>query len=71
MTTQRLWEHTIRVGRRAFDCLVIEGEMNGAPVKTWFSAMVPVGPVKWEKGDTTTTLVDLGDDLKTRPAPPK
>jgi len=70
-TTTRLWEHTLRLGRRALDCLVIEGDLNGAPVKTWYCALIPVGPVKWEMGDTTTTLVEMGDDAKTRPAPPK
>ncbi len=71
MTTSRLWEHTIRVGRRSLDCLVIEGDVDGAPVKTWYSALIPAGPVKWEMGDTMTTLVEMGDDASTRPAPPK
>jgi hypothetical protein len=71
LTTKRLWEHTIRFGRRAIDCLVVEGEVNGTPFKMWYSAVLPIGVVKMELSQTTTTLVDFGDDASKRPPIPQ
>jgi hypothetical protein len=70
MMATRLWAHEALVGRRTVDCLVVEGTVNGQPFKQWFSASLPV-PVKMEMGDTTTTLVGLGDDASARPPLPK
>ena len=71
VTTTRLWEHTTRIGRRSFDCLVIEGTANGQPVKRWYSALFPTGEVRIEIGDSTSMFVDLGDDATKRPPLPK
>jgi hypothetical protein len=70
-TSKRLWEHTIRFGLRAIDCLVVEGESNGTPIKYWFTATLPIGIVKEETTGKTLSLVDFGDDLSTRPPVPK
>jgi hypothetical protein len=71
VTTTRLWEHTTKIGRRSFDCLVIEGTANGQPVKRWYSALFPTGEVRIEAGDSISMFVDLGDDATKRPPIPK
>lgn len=69
--SRRLWEHTIRFGKRAVDCLVVEGESNGAPYKFWYSAALPIGIVKEEAGGKVTSLIDFGDDASKKPPLPK
>ena len=69
--TTRLWDHTARIGRRSFDCLVVEGTVNGQPVKRWYCSAFPMGEVRLELGDTTSMFVDFGDDAAKRPPLPK
>lgn len=73
--TQRVWEHSPRVNGRLFECLVVEGEIEGGSgrqsLKTWFCSSLPLGAVKIETGATSVTLVDHGDDWAQRPPFPK
>jgi hypothetical protein len=72
---KRFWDHTLRIGSRRLDCLVIEGERAGdvglLPVKTWYSTGVPGGVVREETFDGSLTLVDAGEDWAARPPFPK
>jgi len=65
----RLWEHTLRVGNRSFDCLVIESELEGSGrrSKAWYSPAYPLGLVRVESDRGTSALVDSGDAWASRP----
>jgi hypothetical protein len=71
MIADRLWDHTVRVGGRSFDCLVVEGSRGGARFKLWYCAQVPAGLIKLDLGDASLSLVDFGDDVAKRPPVPK
>ena len=71
LSVDRLWDHTVRVAGRSYDCLVVEGVRNGARYKLWYSSRAPAGTVRLETGDGATLLVDQGDDASTRPPLPK
>ena len=74
-STLRVWEHQPRVSGRSYECLVVEGEIQGAAgrqsLKTWFAHGLPLGALKIETGSTTVSLIDQGDDWAQRPAFPK
>jgi hypothetical protein len=72
---RRLWEHTIKVKARKFDCLVVEGdaEVGGKhiPTKSWYCPSFPMGALRVETSDRSITLLDTGDDWSKRPPFPK
>lgn len=69
-TTTKVWEYSMRIKNRTFDCLVVEGTAGQTPVKTYYSAL-PLQMVRQERGGESTVLVDFGDDWSKRPAFPK
>jgi WD40 repeat protein len=70
-----LWENTVKIKGRDFECLVVEGNWKGvggggnntAKIKTWFCPLLPVRTVKWEREGTSGTLIDFGKDWSQRP----
>jgi len=70
----KLWEHTLKIKGREFDCLVVEAELKSGEtaegIKTWFTSAVPTGAVRVEREGTSTNLVDFGPDWTRRPPPP-
>jgi hypothetical protein len=68
-TPAKVWEYTMRVKGRSFDCLVVEGMLNNKPVKTYYTAL-PIQSIRQEKAGDSTVLVDFGDDWSKRPAFP-
>jgi hypothetical protein len=75
VTPRRLWEHTIKVRARKFDCLVVEGEAvvggRQVPTKSWYCPSYPMGALRVETPDRSISLVDTGDDWSKRPPFPK
>ncbi len=75
LTARRVWEHTLRINQRSFECLVVEAtiEKNAAvvsTVKTWFSPQVPMGFVREERAGQVRSVVAWGMDWARRPAFP-
>jgi hypothetical protein len=71
LTTRRVWEHSLRIQGRPFECLVVESELDRGGVKSWIkiwhSGELPMGTLRSESGGTSTSLVDMGDDWSKRP----
>src|SRR5206468_9214266 len=70
-TAARVWEHTIKVKSTPLDCLVVEGQLAGKGVKTWYCGSVPLHVVRRESEAESFALIDLGGDWSKRPAFPK
>jgi hypothetical protein len=69
---KQIWNHTLDIDRRSFDCLVVETEVqkDGKPVsslKTWYTPEVPMGYLRQEQPDRVTSVVRWGMDWATRP----
>jgi hypothetical protein len=69
VVAQRVWEHTLRVGSRTYDCLVVEARVEGSGrlTKTWYSPAYPLGIVRVESERGSVALVASGDGWTTRP----
>ncbi len=67
----RVWEHTITVGNRDFDCLVVEARQgDGNILKTWYCPSYPLKTVRIEReGVLLESLVGWGGSWTSRPAP--
>ncbi len=67
----RVWEHTINVGDRSFDCLVVESrESGGGLLKAWYCPSYPLRTLRLERdGALLEALVDSGYDWAARKAP--
>ncbi|HEX7897813.1 MAG TPA: B-box zinc finger protein [Planctomycetota bacterium] len=67
----RLWEHTIRLSDRSFDCLVIESRLGeGRLLKSWYCPTYPLKTVRVERdGTLLEALVDCGYNWTSRQAP--
>ena len=75
MTARRVWEHTLRVKNRSFDCLVVEAQLDSGgtsrTIKSWYCAAVPMGLIQQEREGESMALIDFGDNWSKRPAFPK
>ena len=65
----KVWEYSMRVKGRSFDCLVVEGMADKKPVKSYYAAL-PIGMIRQEKPGESTVMIDFGDDWTKRPAFP-
>jgi len=68
----RLWEHTVRLGDRSFDCLVVESrQSDGRLLKSWYCPTYPLKIVRLERdGALVEALVECGSAWASR-QPPK
>jgi len=66
-----VWEHTLKVKGKEFECLVIEAELKfkdkAVPSKTWFCPTVPTHNLRIVSEGDTMELIDFGADWSTRP----
>lgn len=66
-----VWEHTLKVKGKEFECLVIEAELKfkdkSVSSKTWFCPTVPTHNLRIVSEGDTMELIDFGADWATRP----
>jgi hypothetical protein len=66
----KVWDHTLKVKGREFDCLVVEVQWKSGDqtreVKTWHCSDLP-NPLRIETDETSTIIVDFGSDWSKRP----
>jgi len=62
----KVWEYSMHVKGRSFDCLVVEGMADKKSVKTYY-APLPIGMIRQEKPGESTVLIDFGEDWAKRP----
>jgi hypothetical protein len=67
----RLWEHTVRLRDRSFDCLVVESRESGGHLsKAWYCPTYPLRIVRLERdGNLVEALVEYGSAWASRKAP--
>jgi hypothetical protein len=68
-SANKVWEYSMTVKGRSFDCLVVEGLLDNKPVKTYYASL-PIQMIRREKAGESTVLVDFGEDWAKRPAFP-
>jgi hypothetical protein len=73
LLVNKVWDNTIRVKGREFDCLVVEAELKlgnqTVAIKTWFCGGLP-RPVRIESEEMSSVLVDFGTVWSKRPTIP-
>jgi tetratricopeptide (TPR) repeat protein len=70
LTPKTIWDHTLRIKGREFDCMVVEAESkegdNTFRIKTWYSTGLP-RPLRIETDEESIVLVDFGTSWSERP----
>lgn len=70
LSPTKVWDHTLKIKGREFECLVVEGDLSiggqSSPLKRWNTSGLP-RPIREEREGEASVLVDFGSDWAKRP----
>ncbi|HXX92021.1 MAG TPA: hypothetical protein VEN81_00215, partial [Planctomycetota bacterium] len=73
VVAKSVWDQTLKIKRREFNCVVVESESKVGEqmisLKAWYSSGVP-RPVRAETDEESIALVDFGSEWTDRPPYP-